>query len=86
MQDDVNSFGVHPVVCCPKPLAESAICFESDPWCETYKQPDFSSFDETGDYVGADGVVGDDVGVGGDYYDYQSYDGYDDYQLPSATV
>ena len=41
-----NSFykyGTHPVVCCPKVLLKSSICFESDPWCPSYKPPQLVS-------------------------------------------
>ena len=40
-----DAFGVHPLVCCPKPLPESAICFPSDPWCRTYEAPDYSEYE-----------------------------------------
>jgi len=34
-----SKLGTHPVVCCPKVLPESAICFESDAWCPNFKPP-----------------------------------------------
>jgi len=37
--------GTHPMVCCPKKIHESDICFPSDPWCPTYVKPDYG-----GDY------------------------------------
>merc|ERR1712038_353818 len=42
-----NLFGVHPVVCCPKPLPSSSIRFPSDPWCETYEEKnyDYENYD-----------------------------------------
>merc|ERR1712038_504761 len=45
--DHSNSFGVHPVVCCPKPLPSSSTCFPSDPWCETYEEKnyDYENYD-----------------------------------------
>ena len=47
---------MHPVVCCPEPLPDSAICFPSDPWCQTYEAPQYE---------------GEDTEVYGDYdYDY----------------
>ena len=40
LTDTSNAFGVHPVVCCPEPLPDSAICFPSDPWCKTFVAPE----------------------------------------------
>ena len=73
MVDPLNSYGVHPVVCCPKYLPDSSICFESDPWCATYVQPEYEyeegDIPEGGDYPGYDEDYPPD---GGDYagYDY----------------
>ena len=37
-----KKLGVHPMVCCPKVVDESSICFPSDPWCPTYEPPEYS--------------------------------------------
>ena len=69
LNDAHNSFGVHPVVCCPEPLAESAICFESDPWCETYVKPEYP------EYEAYDGEAGGEYPeYGGEAYDYLQLD------------
>ena len=46
--DFIHKLGTHPVVCCPKYLPESSICFESDAWCPNYKPPRFGDNDLTG--------------------------------------
>ena len=51
--DNYNAFGVHPVVCCPKYIPDTAICFESDPWCVNYVQREYEYEEypqEAGDY------------------------------------
>jgi len=59
---DYSKFGTHPVVCCPKVLPESSICFDSDPWCPTYKKPepvDYSQYsDQLSEYPDDDDYDG----------------------------
>jgi len=45
--DFFRKLGTHPVVCCPKYLPESSICFESDAWCPNYKPPEPVEYDLT---------------------------------------
>merc|ERR1712223_1084561 len=65
-----NNFklGVHPVVCCPKYISPTAICFPSDAWCPTYEEIvyDYQSYDTESPDASAD-TEG-------------SSDSYDDYQ------
>ena len=44
-----NTYGIHPVVCCPN-LLNSSICFPSDPWCPTFKPPDVYDYQDYQDY------------------------------------
>ena len=34
-------YGIHPKICCPEYLSPNASCLPSDPWCPTYKLPDY---------------------------------------------
>ena len=74
-------FGIHPVVCCPKPLLNSSICFESDAFCTDYVERDFSSFyNEEYDYEEYSGDEYDeDYSEAEDYYD-------SDYTLPDRNT
>ena len=37
------------MVCCPKYLPDSSICFPSDPWCHTYEEPEYEDEDYPGE-------------------------------------
>ena len=39
-----DGFGVHPRVCCPENIARDSICFESDPFCVNYVQPEYEDY------------------------------------------
>ena len=86
LTDIDSAFGVHPVVCCPKPLPESAICFPSDPWCHTFEAPvyedyeEYSECQESQDYFG-EYPEGDDA-TNGEY----DYDAFTSPSLATATV
>jgi len=56
--------GVHTVVCCPKYLPPTAICFPSDAWCPTYEPPNYDYADEYSE----EGSTG---GSGGGEYQYE---------------
>ena len=80
MTDVDSAFGVHPVVCCPEPLPESAICFPSDPWCQTYEAPAYEEYQgcqESSETFGE--------GQEGDYQGEVTYD-YDAFASPSAAT
>ena len=48
-----NTYGIHPVVCCPN-LLNSSICFPSDPWCPSFEPPDYQDYpdcEQNSEYV-----------------------------------
>jgi len=44
--DPSRKLGVHTVVCCPRYLPPTAICFPSDAWCPTYVPPVYEDYEE----------------------------------------
>jgi len=74
-----HKLGVHTVVCCPRYIPPTAICFPSDPWCPTYEPPEYDGYD-----YGTEGG-NDTADYGGDDYGGDDYAGYD-YEYEDAAV